>query len=158
MGQDDGYLLDNRQAEAGTRFDALAGLFDASTFRHFEAVGFAEAWRCGEVGAGGPSVAAWLRERVGPSGRVLATDIDGSWTGTDATEGVEVLLHDVGRDDPPPGPFDLVHARLVLVHVTDEETERHLATIAAGRLDLATSPMISAWGRRPTGDGPQSFL
>ncbi|MFD9984810.1 class I SAM-dependent methyltransferase [Streptomyces massasporeus] len=94
MGQDDGYLLDNRQAEAGT----------------------------------------------------------------DATEGVEVLLHDVGRDDPPPGPFDLVHARLVLVHATDEEIERHLATIVAGRLDLATSPMIAAWGRRPTGDGPQSFL
>jgi SAM-dependent methyltransferase len=218
-------------------------------------------------------VAAWLRERVGPTGRVLATDIDVSWTGTDATEGIKVLRHDVGRDAPPPGPFDLVHARLVLVHVTErdaalsamvrslrpggwlvvedadpalqplicpdehgpeqalanrlrtgfrqllrqrgadlaygrrlprllreagltdggadayfpitppacgvletatvqlvrdklvaeglatnEEVERHLANIAAGRLDLATSPMISAWGRRPTGDGPQSFL
>jgi hypothetical protein len=31
---------------------------------------------------------------------------------------------------------------------TDEEIERHLASIAAGRLDLATSPMISAWGPR----------
>ncbi len=36
---------------------------------------------------------------------------------------------------------------------TDEEIERHLANIAAGRLDLAASPMISAWGRRPAGDG-----
>lgn len=38
---------------------------------------------------------------------------------------------------------------------TEEEIERHLANIAAGRLDLATSPMISAWGRRPVGDGSQ---
>ncbi|GHJ41656.1 hypothetical protein Sm713_72650 [Streptomyces sp. TS71-3] len=31
---------------------------------------------------------------------------------------------------------------------TDEEVDRHLANVASGRLDLATSPMISAWGRR----------
>jgi hypothetical protein len=32
---------------------------------------------------------------------------------------------------------------------TDEEIDRHLANVAAGRLDLATAPMVSAWGRRP---------
>ncbi|GGM22847.1 hypothetical protein GCM10010129_79020 [Streptomyces fumigatiscleroticus] len=32
---------------------------------------------------------------------------------------------------------------------TDEETDRHLAHVATGSLDLATAPMISAWGRRP---------
>lgn len=31
---------------------------------------------------------------------------------------------------------------------TDEEIDRHLANVATGRLDLATAPMISAWGRR----------
>ncbi|MFD8232522.1 hypothetical protein ACFV20_11625 [Streptomyces sp. NPDC059696] len=180
MGQDEGYLLDNRQAEAGTRFDALSALFDASTFRHFEAAGVAEGWRCWEAGAGGPSVAVWLRERVGPTGRVLATDVDLSWTGTPATEGGEVLRHDVGRAAPPPGPFGLVHARLVpspacdvleaatvrqvrdrLVAAglaTDEEIDGHLAAVEAGRPDLATSPMISAWGRRPAGDGSRSLV
>lgn len=39
---------------------------------------------------------------------------------------------------------------------TDEEIERHLADVAAGRLDLATSPMISAWGRRPLEGGPKT--
>ena len=34
---------------------------------------------------------------------------------------------------------------------TDEEIDRHLAGVDAGRLDLATSPMISAWGRTPAG-------
>ena len=31
---------------------------------------------------------------------------------------------------------------------TAEEIDRHLASVAAGRLDLAQPPMISAWGRR----------
>ena len=264
MSQDDGYLLDNRQAEAGARFDALSALFDDSTFRHFEALGIDEGWHCWEVGAGGPTVPTRLAERVGPQGRVLATDIDVSWAGTATAQGVEVRCHDVALDEPPAGPFDLVHARLVLVHLTDrdaalrsmagalrpggrllvedadpalqplvspdeygpeqelanrlrrgfrhllqqrgadlaygrklprllreagltdveadayfpvtsphcaaleaatvhqvrdkltaaglatdEEIERHLAHVASGRLDLATSPMISAWGRRP---------
>ncbi len=33
---------------------------------------------------------------------------------------------------------------------TVEEIETHLANVASGRLDLATSPMISAWGRKPS--------
>src|SRR4051794_12906570 len=108
---DDGYLLDNGQPQAGSRFDALSALFDASTFRHLERFGLQPDWHCWEVGAGGPTVAGWLTERVG---RVLATDIDLSWLPADAP--YDVLRHDVGTE-PPPGDFDLIHARLVLVHV-----------------------------------------
>jgi hypothetical protein len=32
---------------------------------------------------------------------------------------------------------------------TEAEIEQHLANLSAGVLDVATSPMISAWGRRP---------
>ncbi|MDQ8703143.1 methyltransferase domain-containing protein [Streptomyces sp. LHD-70] len=117
----DGYLLDNRQSEAGERFDAFASLFDASTFRHFDTIGVTAGWRCWEVGAGGPSVVRGLAERVGPDGYVLATDIDTSWTRAATAPQVEVRRHDVVADEPPPGPFDLVHARLVLVHVADRE-------------------------------------
>lgn len=118
---DHGYLLDNARPEAGTRFEALSALFDPSTRRHIENLGIAPGWRCWEIGAGGPSVVSWLADRVGPSGRVLATDIDISWA-AEATGGVvEVRHHDVGRDGPPEGGFDLIHARLVLVHVTDRE-------------------------------------
>jgi SAM-dependent methyltransferase len=113
------YLLDNRQLQAGQRFDALAQLFDASTFRHLTALGLTSGWRVWEVGAGGPTVASWLADRVGRRGRVLATDIDTRWL--DGLADVEVLGHDVGADPPPPGQFDLVHARLVLVHVTDRD-------------------------------------
>lgn len=115
MVEDGGYLLDNQQAEAGTRFDALAALFNPATFRHVDALGIGEGWRCWEVGAGGPSVPSWLAARVGPAGHVLATDLDVSWMA--ATAGYEVRRHDVGAEPPPSTGFDLVHARLVLVHV-----------------------------------------
>ncbi|MDX6221439.1 MAG: hypothetical protein QOD91_493, partial [Frankiales bacterium] len=194
-----------------------------------------------------------------------ATDIDTAWLPDGAP--YEVLRHDVGSEPPPAGPFDLVHARLVLVHVTqraealramvsalrpggwllleeadpalqplvcpdeagdaerlanllksgfrelmaargvdlaygrrlprllreaglvdveadayfplaapacdvleiatteqirdrlvaagiatDQQVDEHLANVRSGRLDLATSPMVSAWGRKPLGD------
>lgn len=113
------YLLDNHKPEAGERFVALAELFDPWTFRHLDDLGLGEGWRCWEVGAGGVSVPRGLAERVGPSGRVLATDIDVSWIGQGADDVLEVRRHDILRDPPPPETFDLVHARLVLVHLKD---------------------------------------
>jgi hypothetical protein len=32
---------------------------------------------------------------------------------------------------------------------TEAEIEQHLANVAGGQLDLATAPLISAWGRKP---------
>ncbi|MGD0375018.1 MAG: methyltransferase domain-containing protein [Streptosporangiaceae bacterium] len=115
----DGYLLDNQQAEAGERFDALSAIFDTSTFRHIDSLGIRSGWQCWEVGAGGPSVPRWLAGRVAPAGRVLATDIDVSWTRQAQRPLIEIRRHDVAADDPPAQAFDLVHARLVLVHVAD---------------------------------------
>ena len=128
MTSDEGYLLDNQQSEAGERFHALAELFDPVTFRHLSAVGLAAGWQCWEVGAGGPSVPAWLAGQVGPSGRVVASDIDTGWM-REQGGAYEVVAHDVGTDEPLSGPFDLVHARLVLVHV--RQRERALASMIA---------------------------
>ncbi|WP_202125574.1 hypothetical protein [Actinomadura physcomitrii] len=38
MTDDRGYLLDNRRAEAGTRFEAISELFDPWTFWHLDAL------------------------------------------------------------------------------------------------------------------------
>ncbi|HEX6501504.1 MAG TPA: methyltransferase domain-containing protein [Micromonosporaceae bacterium] len=124
-----GYLLDNRQREAGTRFDALAALFNPWTFRHVDSLGIAPGWRCWEVGAGGPSVPRWLAAQVGPTGSVIATDIDVSWMSGTGEDGYRVLRHDVAVDEPPGEAFDLVHARLVLVHVP--QRDRALASMVA---------------------------
>jgi SAM-dependent methyltransferase len=122
------YLLDNARAEAGERFVWLAELFDGVTRGHFERLGIGAGSRCWEVGAGGRSIPEALAAAVGPTGHVLATDIDPSWL--QAGDGYEVRRHDVVADPPPePGTFDLVHARLVLIHLPDRA--RALATMAA---------------------------
>ncbi|MFE0465024.1 class I SAM-dependent methyltransferase [Kitasatospora sp. NPDC058965] len=119
MAEDRGYLLDNRMREAGERFTAIAELFDDWTLRHLDRLGLAAGAHCWEVGAGGPGIPRALAERVGPGGRVLASDLDTGWlTGLPAPT-VEVLRHDVTRDPLPAGQFDLVHARLLLVHLPD---------------------------------------
>jgi SAM-dependent methyltransferase len=124
---DTGYLLDNAAPEAADRFAALSALFDPVTARHVDDLGIAPGGACWEVGAGGPAVPRLLAARVGPRGRVVATDLDVSWL-DDAPAGVEVLRHDVAADDAPEGPFDLVHARLVLVHVPERaEALRRMA-------------------------------
>jgi SAM-dependent methyltransferase len=123
VGGDDGYLLDNRQSQAGARFEALATLFDPSTFRHLRDIGVGPGWRCWEVGAGGMSVPRWLAGQVGGTGLVVATDIDTSWltAAGEAIDQVRVLRHDVGCDVPPAADLDLVHARLVLTHVPERD-------------------------------------
>ena len=157
MTDERGYLLDNARAEAGTRFTALSAIFDPPTFRRIGELGITAGWRCWEVGAGGPSVPRWLAEQVGPTGRVLATDIDVSWTRAAASPVVEVRRHDVARDAPPAETFDLVHARLVLVHLADRE--RALRSMVAalrpgGRLlledaDPALQPLSAPYESGP---------
>lgn len=78
-------------------------------------------WRCLEVGAGGGSIAAWLGQRVGPSGQVVATDIDPRFVAALAAPYVEVRRHDIAHDDLEAGALDLVHARAVLEHLPEHE-------------------------------------
>jgi SAM-dependent methyltransferase len=119
--RDADYLLGNAIDGAQRRLAALADLFDRWTFDHFDQLGLGDGWRCWEVGAGGPSVVQGLAQRVGPSGRVLATDIDVAWAEETSAPNVEVRVHDVAADGVPDESFDLVHARLVLVHVGARE-------------------------------------
>ena len=118
------YLLDHAAAEAPARLDALAAMFDAHTRRPLLARGLRAGWHCLEVGAGKSSVAAWLAEQVGPGGRVVATDLDPRHLEpvTEAAgPALQVMRHDLTRDPLPEGVFDLVHVRLVLVHLAEWE-------------------------------------
>ena len=166
MTRTDGYLLDNRQTdnrqtEAGQRFEAHATLFDPTTFRHIERFGIGSGWRCWEVGAGGSSVVSWLAKKVGPTGRVVATDIDTSWAASVTRPPVEVRVHDVGVDAPPGDGFDRVPARLVQAQVPDRQgAVRSMAKAlrSGGRLlvedaDPALQPLLC-----PDECGPEQQL
>jgi len=130
------YPLDNAHGKADTRMDLLARLFDAPTQRALERVGVTAGWQCLEVGGGGGSVARWLAARVGASGRVLCTDINTriieSHRG--GPPNLEVRVHDIANDPLPAANFDLVHARLVLIHVIERERalERMVEALTPG--------------------------
>jgi SAM-dependent methyltransferase len=128
------YLLDNAAPQARDRFDALTTIFDPGTKRHLETLGIARGSRCLEIGAGGGSIARWMADRVGPRGHVLATDIDPRHLAIDGRANLEVRQHDVAIDPLPAGAFDLVHARLVLMHVADAQgaLSRMVAALAPG--------------------------
>lgn len=116
-----GYLLDNADREAPIRFAGLSALFDSGTIRHLEQRGLGRGWHCLEVGAGGGSIATWLADRVGPTGRVLATDIDPRHLQSLQIPNLEVRRHDISVDPLPQAAFDLVHARLVLMHLPERD-------------------------------------
>jgi SAM-dependent methyltransferase len=109
---------------------AIAALFDPVTFRLIGATGITGGWRCWEVGAGGPTVSGWLADAVGPTGSVVATDLDLSRFG-EPPHGVTAQVHDVTTDPPPGAAFDLIHARLVLVHLPERTA---VVTTLAGAL------------------------
>ena len=116
------YLLDNSHDKADTRMDVLARLFDAPTQRVLERIGVGGGWHCLEVGGGGGSIARWLAARVGAAGRVLCTDINTRLMVDRASApNLEVKVHDIASDPLPAASFDLVHARLVLIHVVERE-------------------------------------
>ena len=95
----------------------------------WKAAASASGWHCLEVGGGGGSIAAWLAARVGSAGRVLVTDIDPRFLESLQVPNLEVRRHDIVNDPLPEAAFDLVHSRLVLLHLP--EREKALARMVA---------------------------
>jgi len=115
------YIFNNAHRQARERFPALSDLYDDDTIACLQSIGVGPGWPCLEVGAGGGSIARWLAGQVGASGRVLATDLDTRFLESLGDPALEVRRHDIARDPLPDQAFDLVHARLVLVHLPERE-------------------------------------
>ena len=136
------YALTNAWQDARQRLALLEAQLDPATRRHLLAAGVGAGWHCLEVGAGGGSIAHWLCQVVGPSGRVVATDIDTCIAGLDAPPALELLTHDLTREPLPAGAFDLVHARWLLHHLPDLNAviERLIGALKPGGLLLIEEP------------------
>ena len=133
------YVLDNAAPQTPARFSALAELYDATTIRHLERIGVGHGYQCWEIGAGPGSIANWLVSRCGPDGSVLATDIDTRFLDQSGDAILTVRRHDIVADPLPGETFDLIHARLVLVHLPEREKvlDRMIAALKPGGWLLA---------------------
>jgi SAM-dependent methyltransferase len=124
--EQDRYSL-GHTGEEYDRLRAQARVWEAATGRLLDQVGLAAGARCLDAGCGPGETMRVLAQRVGPAGRVHGID-------TDAALGAMALatLHDAGHrqctfgafdlttaEPVPEGPFDLVHARLLLFHLPD---------------------------------------
>ncbi|HEU0074983.1 MAG TPA: methyltransferase domain-containing protein [Dehalococcoidia bacterium] len=113
------YVFDNAWQQERRRLDALETIWDPWTIRNLAGIGVSEGWRCAEIGAGGGSIARWLATRVGPAGRVLATDLDTRLLDSINEPNLETRLHDITSEDLELASFDLIHARLLLEHLPE---------------------------------------
>jgi SAM-dependent methyltransferase len=114
---------------ATARLSQLQVRLDRWSLAQLEQLGVGAGWTCLQIGAGNGSVAAWLADRVGPAGEVLATDLDTSRI--PSAPGLRVQRHKIDAD-PIPLPsnhergWDLIHVRLALQHLP-----RRLQVVAA---------------------------
>ena len=115
------YVFDNAGEIAGARYRELSRVYDETTIRHVEQLGIERGWSCLEVGGGGGSIASWFCARVGVTGRVLATDLEPQFLRSLSYKNLEVRQHDIRTEGLPKEKFDLAHARLVLIHISDRQ-------------------------------------
>lgn len=146
-----GYALDNQHPHAGDHHSAMAELLDQNTIRRLIRLGDVGAWaaaRCLEVGAGAGSIARWLAGLVDVFGHVVATDLDPSRIPTHSR--LTTIRHDLRSGDPVPGgPFDLIHARLVLAHLPEREA---ILTRLVDQLAPGGTILIEDWAPLRTYD------
>jgi SAM-dependent methyltransferase len=132
------YALPNDWQRASERLALLEACHDPATFRRAQALGVAAGWSCLEAGAGGGSVARWLAQRVGPSGRVVAADLDVTLLRSIDAPPLELREMDLAADELPTDAFDFVHTRLVLLHIParDAVLRRLVAALRPGGVIL----------------------
>jgi SAM-dependent methyltransferase len=105
----------------GERIDYGALAYDDVTLAHLRALGAGPGWRCLDAGAGTGTVARRLLAEAGVDG-VLAVDRDVRFLAARPAPGLDVLEADItAAADVIPGPFRLVHARFVLMHLPGRE-------------------------------------
>lgn len=128
------YTFDNAWTAARQRLRGLQQLLDPGSMRHLEALGVGEGWRCLEVGAGAGSLTAWLCQRVGPNGSVLATDLDTRFLENLDFPNLRVRRHDIVGEELPERGFDVVLSRMVLGHLPEREkaVQRMAAALRPG--------------------------
>jgi SAM-dependent methyltransferase len=128
------YLFEHTWDEERRRLALLEEVFDPASVDYLGRIPVPVGGVCLEVGAGAGSIAGWLCDRVGPEGRVVATDLEPDFLEQRPEPNMEVRRHNIVADDLEVDTFDVVHARLVLEHLPerDQVLRRLVAALRPG--------------------------
>ncbi len=103
------------------RLRMIEQVFDPASRRRLLSTGLQAGWRCLEVGPGAGSIMTWMGEVVGPTGQVVAVDLDPKFLSEAKRTNLSIMRADIRTAQLPQQSFDVVHARYVLIHLSDYE-------------------------------------
>lgn len=113
------YPLDNHSQHSPMHHQGLAAMLDVFTLRRISYQVQLTGAKVLEVGAGAGSMAYQMATMAGPEGSVTALDLKPGHVEHDQ---LHWLQHDLRSAEPiPGGPYDVIHARLVLGHLPERE-------------------------------------
>ncbi len=138
------YLLDKNLNQADNRLTIQEKLQDPATHDFLSRIGIKRGWNCLEVGAGRGSIASWLCEKTGSGGHVTAIDTNAKFLRTLSYPNLEVLEKDITSYSFGFEKYDLIHARDVLVHLSQREqvVKKLAVALKAGGWILLEEPDI----------------
>jgi 2-polyprenyl-3-methyl-5-hydroxy-6-metoxy-1,4-benzoquinol methylase len=155
------YTFNNAVPEAATQLGLLCQILDPHTDAVLSGLPVMPGWRCLDLGAGMGTTSRWLAERVGPRGQVVAVDRDVRHI--EPVDGMTLSQGDVTELSLGDEQFDLVHARLLLMHLPQREEvlRRCVAALRPGGIlvisdwDVRYLADILVW---PLGRTAEAFL
>lgn len=115
------YGFDPSWSDERRRLELIERCYDPATTSRLTQLGIRPGWRCLDVGAGGGSIARWLRDQVGREGKVVAVDLDTRFFENEP--GIEARQLDILTDDVERDEYDLVHCRLLLHHLRGNQLD-----------------------------------
>lgn len=141
------YAFPHAAAEESRRLELFELRLDPLTIGRLSRLGVSRGAACLEIGGGRGSITRWLADRVGPQGRVVATDLQPDFLHGIEAANVEVLQHDVRHDPFPEDSFDLVHARALLMHLPAEVAllQRMVSWLRPGGWLVLEEPDFGMW-------------
>jgi len=136
------YALPHTLAGENGRLALMSALLDPIERAHIERLQVGCGWRCLELGAGNGSIAKILAGIAGPTGHVVASDIDLSFMADLQAPGLEVRRIDVLEDGIEPASYDFVTARALLHHLPERKAalQRMVDAVKPGGAFLSIEP------------------
>jgi SAM-dependent methyltransferase len=138
----DEYTLPHGLVGEQQRLALMSALLDPLECACIDRLGVRPGWRCLELGSGNGSIAQALARRVGPTGHVVASDIDLTYIAKLQAPNLEVRRIDILHDALEKSAYDFVVARALLHHLTPAQKalEHMVAALKPGGVLLSIEP------------------